>query len=319
MKSVIEIFSELGTRLKAIPDCVIERAIEQNSWFSHIPTAIDALCSELLDKEKITKWLSKYTIREHEPKRVAIIMAGNIPAVGFFDLMCVIASGNIPVVKYSSKDRVLMEYIVNTLQKIEPQLSIEQMSNSPIDAVIATGSDAAALHFKAAFGDIPALIRASRHSIAVITGAESEKEFTELSKDVFTHCSLGCRSVSLIFAPADFEVKLTLPNMPQCYKNNYIATSALMTMTGKKFTDIGGALLVESSAEFPRHLSCINICRYNGINEVKEWINTHRDTLQCVVSAEKSLPLRVDFGKAQYPGLTDYADDVDIMNFLLTL
>ena len=319
MKSVVEIFSELSERLQSIPSEVIVRAQEQNSWFSQIDTAIDAIREQMLDSDKFTAWLSGYSIPAHAPKRVAIIMAGNIPAVGFADLLYVIASGNIPVVKYSSKDRILMEYIVNELLTIEPTLKIEQYSGQDVDAVIATGSDSAALHFRAMFGEIPALIRGSRHSVAVLTGNESEDDIANLSKDIFTYSGLGCRNVSLIFAPHGFNFRLTVPPMPEGYNNNYRHARALMTLQGKNFTDCTGALMAEGGAEFSHFISCINICRYSNISEVKDWLTKNDSRLQCVVSLEKIHSRSVKFGRAQYPQLNDYADEVDVMNFLLSL
>ena len=320
MKSCVEIFSQLGEELRALPQSVIAEAERQNEWFCQVPTAIDAIRKQMLDPDKIRKWIATYPIAAHTPKRVAIIMAGNIPAVGFADLMYTICSGNIPVVKYSSKDRVLMEHIVKTLQRIEPQLVIEQYTdNSRVDAVIATGSDTAALHFRAMFGNIPTLIRGSRHSVAVLSGNEGAAEFEKLSKDIFTYSGLGCRNVSLIFAPQGFDFELVVPQMPQGYNNNYRHTRALMTMQGVDFTDCNGALTVEGGAEFPRHISCINICRYSSIENVKSWLADNKERVQCVVSAEKSIPGSVNFGRAQYPALNDYADDVDVMKFLLTL
>ena len=320
MKSCVEIFSQLGKELKSLPQSVIAEAERQNEWFCQVPTAIEAIRKQMLDPDKIREWISLYPIASHTPKRVAIIMAGNIPAVGFADLMYTICSGNIPVVKYSSKDRVLMEYITKTLQNIEPQLVIEQYTeNSQVDAVIATGSDTAALHFRAMFGEIPTLVRGSRHSVAVLSGNESTEEIEKLSKDIFTYSGLGCRNVSLIFAPQGFDFKLSVPQMPQGYDNNYRHARALMTMQGIKFTDCNGALTVESSAEFPRYISCINICRYNSIDDVKSWLADNKERVQCIVSAEKSISGAVDFGCAQYPALNDYADNVDVMNFLLTL
>ena len=320
MKSCVEIFSQLGEELKVLPQSIITEAERQNEWFCQVPTAIEAICEQMLDPDKIRKWIATYPIAAHTPKRVAIIMAGNIPAVGFADLMYTICSGNIPVVKYSSKDRVLMEHIVKTLQVIEPQLIIEQYTdNSQVDAVIATGSDTAALHFRAIFGNIPTLIRGSRHSVAVLSGNESCAELEGLSKDIFTYSGLGCRNVSLIFAPQGFDFQLVVPQMPQGYNNNYRHTRALMTMQGVIFNDCNGALTVEGGAEFPRHISCINICRYNSIDDVKTWLVENKERVQCVVSSENSISEAVAFGRAQYPSLNDYADNVDVMNFLLTL
>ena len=320
MKGTIEIFTELGVRLQSIPQSVIAAAEEQNEWFCQIPTAIDAICSQMLSREKLCSWLALYPTAQHAPKRIGIIMAGNIPAVGFADLLYVIASGNIPVVKYSSKDRVLMEYIVGQLLEIESALTIEQMgSNSQIDALIATGSDTAALHFRTLYGEIPTLIRGSRHSIAVLTGGESSSEIDGLQCDIFTYSGLGCRNVSLVFAPKGFDLQITVPPMPQGYNNNYRHTRALMTMQGVEFKDLGGAIAIEGEAKFPRHISCINIYRYSSLADVEAWIGENNHRLQCVVSSVEQLPRRVDFGMAQYPGLNDYADDVDVMKFLLTL
>lgn len=319
MKSTIEIFSELGTRLMSIPQSVIERAEQQNEWFCQIPTAIDAICSQMLDHHKLSEWIDLYPTPVHSVKRVGIIMAGNIPAVGFADLLYTIASGNIAVVKYSSKDRVIMEYIVSQLIEIEPELVIEQYSGQKVDAVIATGSDSAALHFRAMFGDIPALIRGSRHSVAVLTGSESEADIANLSTDIFTYSGLGCRNVSLIFAPEGFNFSLTVPQMPAGFSNNYRHARALMTLQGKNFTDWGGALAIEGEASFPRFISSINICRYRGIHEVEDWLKKNDSRLQCVVSAEKIHSRSVPFGRAQYPRLNDYADEVDVMNFLLSI
>lgn len=319
MKSIVEIFSELGEALKAIPESIIAQAQAENEWFCQIGTAIEAIRCQMLNSTKIEQWLTGYTIGEHEPKRVAIVMAGNIPAVGFADLMYTIASGNIPVVKYSSKDRVLMEYIVSELRRIEPQLVIEQYDGSKVDAAIATGSDSATLHFKAMFGDIPTLIRGSRHSVAVLTGDESREQLEALSRDIFTYSGLGCRNVSLIFAPEDYDFTLTVPAMPAGYENNYRHARALMTLQGTAFKDHNGALTTEGAATFSRHISCISICRYTSLAKVEQWLTDNDSRLQCVVAAESVHPRTVEFGMAQYPRLNDYADNVDVMKFLLTL
>lgn len=319
MKSFANIFSELGVALSTIPDAVIAQAEAENEWFCQIGSAIDAIRVQMLDKAKFSEWLALYPTTPHAPKRVAIIMAGNIPAVGFADLLYTIASGNIPVIKYSSKDRVLMEYIVSQLLSIEPQLVIEQYNGGAVDAAIATGSDSATLHFRAMFGDIPTLIRGSRHSVAVLTGCESGKQLEALSRDIFTYSGLGCRNVSLIFAPEGFDFKLAVPTMPVGYQNNYRHARALLTMQGVPFTDHNGALTAEGRAAFSRHISCINICRYSSLAEVEQWLAENDSHLQCVVSAQNLHPRTVDFGMAQYPRLNDYADDVDVMKFLLTL
>ena len=327
MKSITDIFAELGNRLanfgnEAVSQSIIQQASAENEWFtdSDIRYAVEAIRCEMLDKDKISQWLSLYpTLGTHTPKRVAIIMAGNIPLVGFFDLMCVIASGNIPCVKPSSKDRVLEDYIEQLLCSIEPSLCIERYEEgAEYDAIIATGSDIANLYFSTHFSGIPSLLRGSRHSVAVLSGEEDTKDLELLADDIFIHSGLGCRNVSLIFAPKGFKPKFTTRKMCRAYHNNYLQCRALLTMQGVEFEDLGEALLVESDeAKFPRFLSHISIVEYTSLDDVKSWLKANDDKLQCVVSTISGAHSRqTPFGKAQRPSLFDYADERDTMQFL---
>ena len=327
MKGAIEIFSELGNRLASfgndtLSQEAIERAIAENEWFSeqNIRYAVEAIRHEMLDREKITQWLAYYPTPLCCNKRIALIMAGNIPLVGFFDLMCVIVSGNIPYIKYSSKDKVLMSYIVELLRHIEPSLRIEEYDNSlDYDGVIATGGDSANIYFRNRFNSIPCLLRGSRHSVAVLSGNESEEELQGLSRDVFTYSGLGCRNVSLIFAPKGY--KLSLPKVAMCkpYHNNYIQHRALLTMSNIDFEDNGEALFVRSDARFSNKLSQINIAEYDSIAEVEEWLQENDERLQCVVASNKFHNRCVPFGRSQHPSLSDYADDKDTLEFLYSI
>ncbi len=326
MKSTVEIFSELGVRLAEFGSdeqsrSVIARALAANEWFSvnDIRYAVEALRIELLDEQKLSQWLSHYPIApSHEPKRVAVIMAGNIPLVGFFDLMCVLASGNIPCVKPSSKDCVLEAYVEQLLREIEPLIAIERyVEGGQYDAVIATGSDSANIHFRATFGHIPSLLRGSRHSVAVLSGCESQSDIEALADDVFIHSGLGCRNVSLIFVPKGYKLRLPTRTMCRAYHNNYLQSRALLTMQGAKLEDLGEAVLVSSAAEFPRYLSQVNVTEYSDIADVRKWLADNDAVLQCVVSAIEGLHSRtVGIGCAQRPTLFDYADERDIMQFL---
>ena len=327
MKSTVQIFSELGARLAEFgctdeSRSIIARAIAENEWFStsDILYAIEAIRHEMLDAEKIENWLAKYpSLAQHNNLRVAIIMAGNIPLVGFFDLMCVLASGNTPFVKPSSKDRILEEYIEDLLRSIEPSLRIEKYNEkADYDAIIATGGESANLYFRSAFADIPALLRGSRHSVAVLSGKEKKEEVELLSDDIFIHSGLGCRNVSLIFVPKGAKLTITPRKMSRAYHNNYLQCRALLSMRGIKFEDLSEAVLVRSqSAEFPRFLSQINIVEYDSLNDVKSWLTANNEALQCVVSTIEGLHSRqVEFGKAQRPSLFDYADERDTMQFL---
>ena len=330
VKSVVEIFSELGARLAEfgadeVSRSVITRAVADNEWFSvdYIRHAVEAVRREMLDAEKIENWLSHYPSDGlHTPKRVAIIMAGNIPLVGFFDLMCVLASGNIPCVKPSSKDRALEAYVESLLREIEPALRIEKYEEgAKYDAVIATGGESAILYFRTAFADVPCLLRGSRHSVAVLAGRESKEEISMLADDIFTYSGLGCRNVSLVFVPKGYKLTLSAPKMCRAYHNNYLQCRALLTMQGEKFDDLGEAVVVkQSKAEFPRFLSQVNVVEYTDLENVKAWLKANDEALQCVVTGVDGLHSRcVPFGRAQHPTLFDYADERDTMQFLSTI
>ncbi len=326
MKSTVEIFSELGVRLAEFgfdneSRSVVECAVAENEWFSadDIRYAIEAIRSEMLDAENIRAWLSHYpSASKRDAKRVAIIMAGNIPLVGFADLMCVIANGDIPYVKPSSKDRVLQEYIERLLLDIEPKLKIEKYKEGvDYDAVIATGGDSAKLYFATLFEGVPSLLRGSRHSVAVLTGEESAEDISALADDIFTYSGLGCRNVSVVFVPSGYKLLLPTRRMCRAYHNNYLQCRALLTMRGVEFDDLGEAVLVPSKAEFPRFLSQINVVEYSDIEEVKRWLARNDEKLQCVVSRIADLHSRcVGLGCAQHPTLFEYADERDIMQFL---
>lgn len=327
MKSVTDIFAALGDRLSRFgADDISRRAIENaaaaNNWFTEtdIRCAVDAICRQMLRREKIERWLADYPLAAHEPKRVAIIMAGNIPLVGFFDLMCVVASGNIPCVKYSSKDTVLMEYVVSLLREIEPELPVEYFEKGmAADAVIATGGDSANLYFGAEFADIPHILRGSRHSVAVLSGDETEADLCGLADDVFMYSGLGCRNVSLVFVPRGCDLRLPPRKMCRGYHNNYLQCRAMLAMRGVGFDDNGEAVFVRGAAEFPTSLSRINIAEYDSPNDIAKWLSENDDRLQCVVSSSAIHHRSVPFGQAQYPSLTDYPDDADVIEFLMSL
>lgn len=328
MKSVSDIFAELGIRLAyfgedALSRTVIERAVEQNEWFTEasIRYAVDAIRCDMLDKQRIEEWLTHYPTK-CGGKRVAIIMAGNIPLVGFFDLMCVIASGNIPCVKPSSKDWVLEEFIESQLMEIEPALRIERYDASQqYNAVIATGGDSANLHFRTAFASIPSLLRGSRHSVSVLMGDENEEQLASLAEDIFTYCGLGCRNVSMLFVPRGYKVNIKPRRelVSQPYINNYKQCRALLSMSHRAFDDLGIAVVVRGEAEFPRYLSQINIVEYDRIDEVRGWLERNDERIQCVTSCTHLTNRCVKLGMAQHPSLFDYADERDTMHFLSNL
>ena len=323
MKHVVDIFIALGERLADFgnddhSNRIIEEAVAANGWFtrSDILRAIDAIRVEMLDREEIANWLKNYT-KCAEAKRVAVIMAGNIPLVGFFDLLCVIAAGHECHVKPSSKDRVLMYYIVDQLRDIEPDIAIcDYSADAKYDMAIATGGDDANAYFREHFAGTRTLLRGSRHSVAVLNGAESREELCALYNDITAYSGLGCRSVSMLFVPRGY-----VPNFERGVaenaklRRNIQAMRATLTIEGAEFWD-ASAFIMRRGEDFAQSLAVVTLCEYSDIEEVKAWLKSNAEHIQCVVSnigIEGSQPL----GRAQYPALMDYADGVDTMRFLL--
>lgn len=323
MKHIEEIFVALGERLANFGDDehsnrIIEDALAANGWFTRadILRAVDAIRSEMLDRDVLSKWLNNYTATA-EPKRVAVIMAGNIPLVGFFDLLCVLAAGHECHLKPSSKDSVLMRYVVEQLRDIDKDIAIfDYSADATYDMAIATGGDDANLYFREHFAGTRTLLRGSRHSIGVLNGAESAEELRALYYDITAYSGLGCRSVSMLFVPRGY-----VPNFERGVaeniklRRNVQAMRATLTIEGAEFYD-SGAFIMRRGEDFAQSLAVVTLKEYADIADVKAWIKTNAEYIQCVVSncsIEGSQPL----GRAQYPALMDYADGVDTMRFLL--
>lgn len=322
MIDAVTIFRTLGKSLSDFGHTptsqrVISEAVAQNGWFTptEITTAVEAIRSTMLREEALREWLSRYRICT-TPKRVAIIMAGNIPLVGFFDLLCTLCSGHTAYVKPSSKDRVMTDYVIDLLKEIEPSIPIYAYDpTEQYDLAIATGSDEANDYFRRHFATTHALLRGSRHSVALLDGTETVEELQGLIRDITLYSGSGCRSVSLIFAPRGTEIELphTAPTNPKL-GNNLRSRRALYTIQQRPFDDYHAFLLVEGK-EFPTSLAEVALYRYDDIAEVERWLDAQHDGIQCVVS-HLPLPNAIPFGQAQYPTLRDYADGVDTMLFL---
>lgn len=319
MKDIVDIFVALGERLARFcyddnSNRIIDEAIAANGWFTRVDIlrAVEAIRTEMLDREKLTAWLDRYT-KSAEPKRVAVIMAGNIPLVGFFDLLCVLAAGHECHLKPSSKDSVLMRYVVEQLREIEPTIAIYDYSaDAAYDMAIATGGDDANAYFREHFAGTRTLLRGSRHSVAVLNGNESAKELHALYNDITAYSGLGCRSVSMLFVPRGYvpEFKCSVAENAKL-RRNIQAMRATLTIEGAEFWD-AGAFIMRRGEDFAQSLAVVTLREYLDIGEVKTWIETNSEHIQCVVSRSD-----IPFGRAQYPALMDYADGVDTMRFLL--
>jgi hypothetical protein len=301
---------------------------QKNAWFSELSVscALRGIAS-MLNEVDLLEWLSTNLSQIKEKvqvNRVGIVMAGNLPLVGFHDLFCVLFAGDYAVVKMSSDDKQLLPLVLNILkfhdQSIENQYHIEEQGIKGIDKIIATGSDNTARYFEYYFAKYPRIIRKSRTSIAVVAENISEKDIKELAKDMFQYYGLGCRSVSKLFLPKGFKVPYLIDHLISFesnmdngkYINNLDYHKSILLINGEKFLD-GGFFLMRESEELFSPISITNFQFYDSIVEVEEYIKEHESEIQCVVGEGQE----VAFGQAQSPKLWDYADKVNIMKFLL--
>lgn len=305
---------------------VLWRSEQENSWFT-----IESQCfalkqwAELLDEEQLTKWVQQYPSLVGPAKRIGLILAGNIPLVGFHDIISVVLSGHIPVIKLSSKDRLLIPYLMEkwvayTQGGLE-YVFVEKLEQ--YDAVIATGSNNTARYLEYYFKDIPHIIRKNRTSVAVLSGTETDDDLKALGKDIFTYFGLGCRNVTRLLLPESFKLDRLFENFLDYkevinhhkYANNYDYNKAIYLLDQEVFWDNNFVMLKESEALFSP-LSVINFSRYSSWEEVRDFIEKYQNEIQCVVSGRDCFVDHVPFGQAQSPSLSTYADNIDTMAFL---
>jgi hypothetical protein len=322
-------FEKLGNYLSAIDEGdlqqLIERAGNENSWFtsSSIRMAIAGI-KLYLQPESLTRWITPYTLAPLRPKTIAVIMAGNVPLVGFHDFLCVLISGHSLQVKLSSKDSVLITYLSHRLCEIEPRFKLlihftEQLKN--FDAIIATGSDNSARYFHYYFGKYPNIIRKNRTSVAVLTGKETDADLETLGKDVFSYFGLGCRNVSKVYLPANADPTRLLQCWPTFqevmihhkYHNNYDYQKSILLVNRVPHFDAGFVLLQENE-KLVSPISVVYYEFYENEGALALKLMEAKDKIQCVVG--KTPPGAVPFGQAQSPMLWDYADQMDTLKFL---
>jgi len=330
--TVIAAFVSLGIEIEnkiLTNEDLLLKAYYHNRWFtvSNIKKSLTAIVNFYLNEEKLKLWLSKYNVETHEPKRIGIVMAGNLPLVGFHDLLCVLASGNIAVIKLSSKDKILLPEIISLLIEIQPaykdKIIYAEMLKG-IDAVIATGGNNSARYFDYYFGKYPNIIRKNRNSIAVLTGNETNEQLLALGNDVFQYFGLGCRNVSLMFFPEGYDIPKLLDAWEgkfnylmdeSSYKNNYDYNRTLLLMNSTVHLASDYVMLKEDTA-IATPVSVVHYQFYKNIYEVKTIISARKEEIQCVVAESKDLPA-IPFGVSQQPELWDYADNIDTMKFFV--
>jgi len=348
----IDAFSKLGKYLRNIIDgeenlsfssvlvikkiealrLLIDDTANFNRWF--IPEYVSNMLNEIgkcLDKDSLEKWLAPYK-KDIEAcktaKTIAVVMAGNIPAVGFNDFLTVLISGNNILAKLSSDDDKLLPAIAELLIAIAPefenQIQFTDQTLKNFDAVIATGSNNSSRFFDYYFGKYPHIIRKNRNGVAIITGNESKADFEKLADDVFLYFGLGCRNVSKIFVPEKYDFQEMLPVLEERksvientkYFNNYEYNKAIYLVNGIKHFDTGNLLLTENE-QFSSPVSVLYFSYYDSSASLNDLKKKKKDKIQCVVGLENEFIQTIPFGTSQQPELWDYADGVDVMEFLL--
>ncbi|WP_037314064.1 acyl-CoA reductase [Salegentibacter sp. Hel_I_6] len=302
----------------------IDYSIHYNGWFTR-ENVIFSLqqWSKALTKENLDKWLNAYSLENNSPKTVAIIMAGNIPLVGFHDFLSVLISGHKVLVKQSTNDKQLLPVIAGFLMDIAPdfenRIKFTEDRLKDFDAVIATGSNNTARYFEYYFKGKPNIIRKNRNSVAILTGEENTEQLKALGEDIFRYFGLGCRNVSKLYVPKDYDFDNffkaifpwnTLMNSAK-YANNYDYNKAVYLMSEFKLLE-NGFLILKNDESFGSPIATLFYEEYEDEKSLNETLQQNKKNLQCVVGIDAE----VDFGKTQQPELWDYADGVDTLKFL---
>ncbi|MFI0490247.1 acyl-CoA reductase [Flavobacterium sp.] len=321
---------------------LIQLSQSHNGWYTpeNVYFSIQSW-AKALTKENLNKWLSAYSFDctsatlsinyqddNKKGKNVGLILAGNIPLVGFHDFLSVLISGNSVLIKTSSNDQFLLPFLAKYLIAIEPELSNKitfvegKLEN--FDAVIATGSNNTARYFEYYFKDKPSIIRKNRNSVAVLNGEETKEQLIALGEDIFRYFGLGCRNVSKLFVPrgysfnAFFEAIFEYQEVIhyEKYANNYDYNKAVFLMSNFKLLD-NGFLTIKEDTSYASPISSIFYEFYENLEDIKTRLESESEQIQCIVS-NNLIENSIDFGETQKPNLWDYADNVDTISFLLT-
>ena len=336
----IKAFSLLGESLRTLTEDsdsattdtgfldMIQKAKAENPWFDESNTkhALNAI-GNLLTSESLNEWAKDYIISS-KARTIGVIMPGNIPAAGFHDLLCVVFSGNRLKAKMSRDDSVILPYIKSFLTNVDEkynELILFEDNLKDIDAVIATGSNNTFRYFDYYFSKYPHIFRKNRNSVAVITGNENEFDFLLLSKDIFRYYGLGCRNVSKLFVPEDYNFDMMFHYITSAadvmqhskYMNNYDYQRTLLLMNNIPFLT-NNFLIVKEDPSLSSPVSVLHYEKYSDVLQLESLLEQNPNDIQCIVSKTEG-PDWVSPGHAQLPTLGDYADNIDTMKFLTTL
>lgn len=333
----IKALAQLGEKLRFLDDpewqMVMEEAKARNGWFTleSQQLALNAIREDMLDEFKLDQWVKPYEgLAGKEPKKIGLILAGNIPAVGFHDVLSCLVSGHYALIKASEKDRVLIQHLLKLLVEIEPNFQYqfeftEQLKS--MEAVIATGSNNTGRYFHTYFDKYPNIIRNHRNSVAILTGQESDETLYTLGADIFTYFGLGCRNVSKIFVPEGYNFGQLMEVLHQYneivlhhkYKNNFDYNIALYLLNRVQYINNGCLILLEDKRLASR-IASLHYEYYKEPSQLADRLKEDAGQIQCVVSLEPiSNLVTLPPGQSQRPALTDYADGADTLAFLNSL
>ncbi len=305
---------------------VKEQANSANPWFvpEFIEMASENIYNQFLQPQKLDDWIKHSNLPEENENAVTVglVTAGNIPMVGFHDMLCIFITGHYQRIKLSSKDNILIKHIVLKMLEFEPQVQRYISINENLkgcDAYIATGSNNSSRYFDYYFGKYPNIIRRNRTSVAVLDGTETKEDLEKLADDIQSYFGLGCRNVTKIYVPEDYNFEALLQALKKYehyadfhkYKNNYDYQLALLMM-GNKFYMANETIILSKNTSLFTAVSQVNYEYYNNADELKS-LKNNKD-IQCIIGHQAT-----PFGQAQKPTLTDYADGIDTMKFLLSI
>lgn len=307
---------------------LIQLSQSHNGWYTpeNVCFSIQSW-AKALTKENLNRWLSSYNLEVNKPKTVGLILAGNIPLVGFHDFLSVLITGNNVLIKTSSNDQHLLPFLAKYVIALEPELinkiTFVEGKLENFDAVIATGSDNSARYFDYYFKDKPSIIRKNRNSVAVLNGDETKEQLSDLGEDIFRYFGLGCRNVSKLFVPkgyqftdffeAIFEYQEVIHY--EKYANNYDYNKAVFLMSNFKLLD-NGFLTIKEDSSYSSPISSVFYEFYEDLNDLQIKLDLDKDKIQCIVS-NNLVANSIAFGQTQNPNLWDYADNIDTIDFLL--
>jgi len=333
LKDRISVLTKLGQELSEPNDertNLIKASYRYNQWFTQesYESAIQAIADRMLKKSLLEEWVKPYRISDDQsPQTVGMVLAGNIPLVGFHDVLSTFICGHISQIKLSDKDKLVLPYLIDRLANFDERVRnyfsfVDRLVN--FDRVIATGSNNTARYFDLYFGKYPNIIRKNRNAVAVLNGTESKEALHALGKDIFTYFGLGCRNVSKLYVPENYAFNTLLEQLHEYraiiehnkYKNNFDYNFTLLILNSKKYFS-NGCILIHENEAIQSRIASLHFEYFKDEDHLQRLLSDHREEIQCVVSDQSIKGWNhISLGGAQTPSLSDYADGVDTLSFL---